>query len=182
MNRKKLSVNEKQRIKMKKNAMDYVNFEEEKQKDPKFKTELCKSWLETKFCIYGNKCRFAHGRHEVYCKAPANNYKRKSCKSFTEQGICPYGSRCNFKHDERKIDDMSLPYYYIRLFIQNDLHHIKRLKVFEDITDSAVNENCSVSTLSNEEDCNLSMKYDNKCKNEIHEMEYPLNSIFSFMM
>lgn len=182
MNRKKLSVNGKQKIKMKKNAMDFVNFEEEKRKDPKFKTELCKSWIETRFCVYGNKCRFAHGRHELFCKFPATNYKKKSCKSFNEQGICLYGARCNFRHDERKIDDISLPYYYIGLFIKNDLHCIKRLKVFEDITDGTMNENCSVSTLSNDDIDPSANDYNSIPRKDIDEMEFPFNTILSFMM
>ena len=27
----------------------------------RFKTELCKNWIENKSCRYGNKCQFAHG-------------------------------------------------------------------------------------------------------------------------
>lgn len=27
----------------------------------KFKTEMCKNWIEQGFCRYGNKCQFAHG-------------------------------------------------------------------------------------------------------------------------
>ena len=40
MNQSKLFVNGKQKIKMKKNAMDPVDFAEEKRKDPKYKSEL----------------------------------------------------------------------------------------------------------------------------------------------
>ena len=72
----------KKKLKMKKNAMDPVNFEEERKNDPKYKTELCKSFMQNNFCIYGNKCRFAHGYKELVHKKQINNYKQKTCNSF----------------------------------------------------------------------------------------------------
>ena len=72
----------KRKLKMKKNAMDPVNFEEEKKNDPKYKTELCKSFMETNFCVYGNKCRFAHGYKELVVKKQINNYKQKLCNTI----------------------------------------------------------------------------------------------------
>jgi hypothetical protein len=30
--------------------------------DPTYKTELCITFISTGFCIYGNRCRFAHGK------------------------------------------------------------------------------------------------------------------------
>ena len=134
--------------KLKKNALDKVDFEEEKRKDPKYKTELCKSWIETNFCVYGNKCRFAHGNHELNNKEFNSNYKKKPCSSFLKYGFCPYGTRCNFKHDERKLTDIILPYFYIQLFIKNCIHCGKRLKIFEEITNGDIN---SDSTLSESE-------------------------------
>ena len=50
MLQKKLFVKAKNKMKMKKNAFEPVNFEEEKKRDPKYKTELCKSWVNTNFC------------------------------------------------------------------------------------------------------------------------------------
>jgi hypothetical protein len=145
----KLFVNEKKKkIKMKKDALEPVNYEEERQKDPKYKTELCKSWIETNFCVYGNKCRFAHGNHELNNKEFNSNYKKKPCSSFLKYGFCPYGKRCNFKHDERKLTDIILPYFYIQLFIKNCIHCGKRLKIFEEITNGDIN---SDSTLSESE-------------------------------
>lgn len=149
MNGQKLFANGKKKIKMKKNAFDPVNFEEEKKKDPKYKTELCKSWLETGFCVYGNKCRFAHGRNELYNKVQSSNYKKKPCKSFVETGFCPYGSRCNFRHDERKINDIALSHYFVNILIKEQIIPGKRLKVFEEMT--VEQKECfSDSTLSND--------------------------------
>ena len=145
----KLFVNgKKKKIKMKKDALEPVNYEEERLKDPKYKTELCKSWIETNFCVYGNKCRFAHGNHELNNKEFNSNYKKKPCSSFLKYGFCPYGTRCNFKHDERKLTDIILPYFYIQLFIKNCIHCGKRLKIFEEITNGDIN---SDSTLSESE-------------------------------
>ena len=126
----------KKKLKMKKNAMDPVNFEEEKKNDPKYKTELCKSFMETNFCVYGNKCRFAHGLKELVVKKQINHYKQKTCNSFFNKGYCPYGSRCNFKHDERKIGQIGIPYYYSHL-VSLHLPQLKtchRLNVFTDIS------------------------------------------------
>ena len=122
--------------KLKKNALEKVDIEEEKRKDPKYKTELCKSFMEDNFCKYGNKCRFAHGEDELVIKEKINNYKRKLCKSFFNEGFCNYGIRCNFQHDQRKFSEIKLPFYYINLFIfqKPKLTSGKRLKVFEDIT------------------------------------------------
>ena len=135
LSNKQLFVNgKKKKIKMKRNALDPVDFEEEKRKDPKYKTELCKSWMETHFCVYGNRCRFAHGKNELNIKLQSSNYKKKPCSSFLNYGFCPYGSRCNFIHVEKKLNDIIIPYFYIQTFVNNKIHFGKRLKVFEDIT------------------------------------------------
>ena len=177
MNSQKLFANGKKNLKMKKNAMDPVDFEEEKRKDPKYKTELCKKFMETGFCAYGNKCRFAHGKHELMTKPINTNYKKKMCKSFQETGFCPYGSRCNFKHDERKLNEINLPYFYVNLFIKNEIHSGKRLQIFEDIT----SDNCSTSTLSNEN----SFNYEKNLFTDDDKVEDPFsctNSILNFII
>jgi hypothetical protein len=92
--------------------------------------------METNFCVYGNKCRFAHGYKELVVKKQINNYKQKMCNSFFKKGYCPYGNRCNFKHDERKLKDISIPYYYSHLISLHlpQLKTGKRLPVFEEIS------------------------------------------------
>ena len=138
MLRKRLSTHEKQKPKMKKNALDSVDFETEKKLDPKFKTELCKSWTDCNFCVYGNKCRFAHGKNELSFKqVNASKYKQKDCNSFKENGWCLYGNRCNFKHDERKLSRIDRSYYTYLLKIQNKNSNADRLPVFKNITEKS---------------------------------------------
>ena len=63
-----------------------------------YKTELCKSFVETGACRYGNKCQFAHGVEELrgVCRGP--KYKTKICKKFHTHGYCNYGTRCTYIH------------------------------------------------------------------------------------
>ena len=87
------------------------------QNDQNYKTELCKKFMSTGFCPYGNKCRFAHGKNELITKIQGANYKTDKCKSFYEKGYCPYGSRCKFQHDERKFNNINFSYFYLRMFL-----------------------------------------------------------------
>ncbi len=65
--------------KYKKNA----DFNEEFLNYPNYKTELCQSFLNDKFCKYGNRCRFAHSKTELYNKSLIlPKFKTASCKSF----------------------------------------------------------------------------------------------------
>jgi butyrate response factor 1 len=124
----------KKNIKNQKKKLSKAIMEEEKKRDPKYKTELCKTYSETGECPYGRKCRFAHGKEELFLKDNGINYKKIECKSFSELGFCTYGSRCSFKHDERKINNFKLPFYYVKLFIFHNLKPMKhRLRIFEEI-------------------------------------------------
>jgi len=67
----------------------------------KHKTELCKNWELNKVCKFGDKCCFAHGKHELKNKAVVHNkYKTKPCKQYHQTGYCPYGQRCQYLHKE----------------------------------------------------------------------------------
>lgn len=149
--------------KLKKNALENVDFEEEKRKDPKYKTELCKSFMEEKFCKYGNKCRYAHGESELVIKTKNVNYKKKLCKSFFNEGFCTYGIRCNFQHDQRKLSEMQLSIYSINLllFPKSKLYSGRRLKVFEDITnmDNMLSESTISSSVDNSPNFKKSGEY-----------------------
>lgn len=85
----------------------------ENQIDPKYKTELCKTFSEKKSCPYGTKCRFAHGKGELFQKTiNTKMYKQKNCMSFFNNHFCAYGSRCYFKHDERKVEEINQSLYH----------------------------------------------------------------------
>lgn len=121
----KISIqHELRKLKLKKDAHDYVDYLKEYQQDPKYKTELCKTFNETGFCAYGNKCRFAHGRYELFDKViTCKKYKQKECMSFYKNKFCCYGIRCHFKHEERRLEDIDRSYYlYLVRSLQNAEH------------------------------------------------------------
>ncbi|EME26766.1 Tristetraprolin [Galdieria sulphuraria] len=66
-----------------------------------YKTELCRSFMETGFCRYGVKCQFAHGTEELRQVKRHPKYKTRYCRNFMKEGNCPYGSRCRFIHRRR---------------------------------------------------------------------------------
>jgi len=66
----------------------------------RYKTELCRSYHETGFCKYGEKCQFAHGYHEIRSLNRHPKYKTVLCRTYHCTGYCPYGPRCHFLHDE----------------------------------------------------------------------------------
>jgi len=106
------------KFKLKKNALEEVDIEKEWRKDPKYKTELCKSFEAKGICVYGNKCRFAHGKNELFMKSfGINNYKQKECLSFFTQGYCVYGNRCHFIHNEKSFYQIKRSYYSYLLSI-----------------------------------------------------------------
>jgi butyrate response factor 1 len=49
----------------------------------KFKTELCKNWELRGSCKFGDKCSFAHGKHQLQSKTALHSkYKTKPCKQY----------------------------------------------------------------------------------------------------
>jgi hypothetical protein len=86
----------------------------------RYKTELCRSYHETGFCKYGEKCQFAHGYDEIRSLNRHPKYKTILCRTYHCTGYCksneiflifqffffrcfckgPYGPRCHFLHDE----------------------------------------------------------------------------------
>lgn len=78
------------------------NIEEEITQQNLYKTELCRSFMETNTCRYGVKCQFAHGRHELRPVMRHPKYKTEICKTFHTLGTCPYGIRCRFIHTRPK--------------------------------------------------------------------------------
>ena len=106
----------------------------------KFKTELCKNFMESGYCNYGDKCRFAHGKEDLVFRPILNSkYKSKPCMSFHTLNYCPYGNRCLFKHDERAFQDLPRSYYSNLLKMPNLRSKARskgrRLAVFQMLSD-----------------------------------------------
>lgn len=69
----------------------------------KFKTKLCVHFMTNRKCIYGAKCHFAHGEHELRRtedSAPLIHPRHKTtlCQNEFLHGTCKYGKGCSFIH------------------------------------------------------------------------------------
>ena len=94
--------------------------------DEKYKTELCKNWVQYGFCSYGDKCRFAHGQTDLVSKQMFNpKYKSKKCEGFHATCYCPYGGRCNFIHDDGTALKQRILYYTYLLDVKTKFSVIK---------------------------------------------------------
>jgi len=80
-----------------------IDIEAELSRQNLYKTELCRSWVESASCKYGNKCQFAHGQHELRPVIRHPKYKTEICKTFHTNGTCPYGKRCRFVHNPAEL-------------------------------------------------------------------------------
>lgn len=55
--------------------------------------------MESGFCSYNRRCKFAHGLGELKKNDHANaRYKTRPCGCYLQEGFCPFGDRCNFIH------------------------------------------------------------------------------------
>ncbi|MCO5611322.1 hypothetical protein L7F22_065574 [Adiantum nelumboides] len=65
-----------------------------------YKTEMCNKWLTSmgQYCPYGDKCRFAHGAHELRPVLRHHRYKTILCRMIAAGEPCPYEHRCHFRH------------------------------------------------------------------------------------
>lgn len=87
--------------------------------DGKYKTELCKNWIETAKCRYEDKCRFAHGQEELTAAAVRNYnalFKSKNCRIFYHSKQCMYGEACMFRHEHRTFKQLHRHYYTPQLY------------------------------------------------------------------
>jgi hypothetical protein len=64
----------------------------------KYKTELCRQWVDGERCKYGSRCKFAHGPTQLKEIKKHRKYKSELCVHFHYQLACPYGTRCNYIH------------------------------------------------------------------------------------
>ena len=89
--------------------------------NPRYKTVLCKKFMVSQSCPYGDKCQFAHGEQEL---RPLNNqaqnmmytmnmnsknqnnmlnYKIVKCKNWEKDKTCKYGIHCTYAHGEEEL-------------------------------------------------------------------------------
>lgn len=74
----------------------------------RYKTELCRQFIENGECKYGDKCQFAHGIPDLKDVNRHPKYKTDYCKTFHSKGFCPYGPRCHFIHELHEKFDPSI--------------------------------------------------------------------------
>ncbi|QLI60770.1 mRNA decay activator protein [Scale drop disease virus] len=83
----------------------------------RYKTVMCRNFVQNGFCEYRTYCTFAHDITELY--QPFNcsiYYKKRLCPTFHTVGYCSYGVTCGFIHN---------------VYVTK-----KRLSVFEALTES----------------------------------------------
>ena len=74
----------------------------------KLKIELCRNYMENRYCIYGIRCNFAHGYEELYVNNEnAHKLKTNFCKLFHNKMYCKYGTRCNFLHQSQQVQQIT---------------------------------------------------------------------------
>lgn len=115
-----------------------------KKTEVKYKTELCKNWIETGRCNYSIRCMFAHGNHELVTDAKVEeiktSYKQELCERYHNFSECSYGTRCVYIHDQRSTNDLPSSFFgkNMNLLEENTFYYYKskRLSVFEQITET----------------------------------------------
>lgn len=159
----------------------------ERLKDSKFKTEMCKNWEKQGSCPYNNKCRFAHGKNELMIKEiNASIHKVKDCYTFFKYGYCLYGRRCCYRHDERNISSIQRSYSLsilveILRFLTININFNfkfpprKRLQVFQTLTDDSIKGISDISVFSKNSllsKSNLDLSMNNEIKYREDFCEY----------
>lgn len=88
----------------------------------KYKTQMCKHWMEDNTCPLKEYCQFAHGPEDLRqpndplpkhfgkqaLGAVHSNFKTEECRIWKETGECKYGEGCSFFHsevDKRELTD-----------------------------------------------------------------------------
>jgi hypothetical protein len=101
-----------------------------------YKTQNCRSFLQSGHCRYGTRCQFAHGQQEIRSKVLPDRYKTSICKNFSKNTICYYGSECNFVHIA---NPRSHPFELVAaLSCLPAASNSRRLPIFQDISTRAI--------------------------------------------
>lgn len=129
--------------------------------DSKYKTELCKNWVENASCNYGQLCQFAHGVKELQDSPLPRRKRTQNCRVFYKTGQCMNGDRCIYRHEHRSLNVIARHYYTSRLYTYESLyelntdkdefvnHHetgVRKLSVFEAIHDQTSDDEESTAS------------------------------------
>jgi len=67
--------------------------------ESRYKTELCRQFMELGTCEYSDRCLFAHGMYELkHMPHRHPKHKTERCSAFHDIGFCAFGPRCSFIH------------------------------------------------------------------------------------
>lgn len=67
--------------------------------EARYKTELCRQFIEQGVCEYTDRCLFAHGAYELKSLPHRHpKFKTERCSAFHDIGFCAFGPRCSFIH------------------------------------------------------------------------------------
>ena len=104
--------------------------------NPRYKTALCKKYMQSQSCPYGDKCQFAHGEQELRSfnghqqnmmyaigmgsKNQNNmlNYKIVKCKNWEKDKSCKYGAHCTYAHGEEELRNKADNLYQMNTNVQ----------------------------------------------------------------
>jgi len=137
--------------------------EKEKMALEKYKTEMCKNYVETGKCSYSVRCMFAHGQHELVQKdvsaLPGVPYKKVLCEKFHQENCCNYGTKCIYIHEERNLDTIASNYYQNGLMLLNSVSDLektskRRLSIFASLSEDSVEISASLTATQLQGLCN----------------------------
>lgn len=97
-----------------------------------YKTEMCRSFLETGYCKYENNCQFCHSPYELRTVIRHPKYKTEICKTFWLEGSCPYGKRCCFAHQMQE-REIIISKNEFKTEIYKKINAPEKIKVYEDM-------------------------------------------------
>ena len=88
----------------------------EKDVNPRYKTQLCRQFVERGACHFGDACLFAHSCEELQQQASTQNHPNHRlaeeplrCIEFHNLGVCSVGATCEFVHDTHDTSEVSAP-------------------------------------------------------------------------
>ena len=149
--------------------------------DKKYKSELCKNWIETSYCRYESRCRFAHGQHELTEAAMVSyndKFKSKNCRTFYQTNFCMYGPRCIFRHEHRRHVNIHRHYYtpqvYIREMLFDKAHD---QAAFVESFESQTEYRLQVFQEIHDEYDGVQFGFDAKSENETSEIDFSADQI-----